>query len=552
MASPIGLVNGRIELGKTGGLLYQIVLLPTVRIEHAPMDGEHKAPATRCPDDSTTVERDARRLFDDVVHFCSTSTTPFRAFEADLIQHLFALGCLLVRLFLTRRHERFQRTPPSTHRLGDPAAERTLKTLFGTVRYVRAQWLRRAGGGGCHPLDADLGLTRDGFSPWVIQFVTRLATRMSFPSSRLLCRSVLGWSPSVESIEKLVLGLGRLAEPFAKQQAAPEKDGEVLVIEVDGKCPPTARESELAKRRGPRKTPAKACGCGCQRHRGQAKRRRRGSKKRRKKGDKSKNGKEVVVVVMYTLQRGADDRLHGPRNKRVWASFGGRKRAAMWARAEATKRGFGPRTKKTVQIVMDGASGLRSNMAAAFPNAILTIDVCHVVEKLWDLGHRFHKEGSAEVKAQVEGWKELVYAGRASELVTRLKRLLDGIPPSGPGTLGKRTMLAKVIGYVEPRVALMKYGEWREQDLVMASGQVEGAVRHVVGERMDCAGMRWIPGRAEAVLHLRCLEINGDWETFIAWSDQQYKRRLVEYEVVQIRSNDPLECDLGCDFAMAG
>jgi hypothetical protein len=512
------------------------------------MDGEHKAPATRCPDDPTPAEREARRAFEDVVQFCSTSTDPFRSFEADLLKRLFALGCLLVRLFLTRRHERFARGMPSSHRLGNPAAERTFKTLFGKVRYVRAQWLRRGGGGSCHPLDADLGLTRDGFSPWVIQFVTRLATRMSFASCRLLCRSVLGWSPSVDSIEELVLGLGRLAGPFAKQQAAPRGDGEVLVIEVDGKCPPTAREEELSKRRGRRTKHAKACACGCQRHRGQAKRRGRGSRKRRKKGDKSKNGKEVVVVVMYTLKRGADGRLHGPRNKRVWASFGGRKRAALWARAEATKRGFGPRTKKTVQIVLDGASGLRSNMAAAFPEAILTIDVCHVVEKLWDLGHRFHKEGSAEVKAQVEEWKGLVYAGRAAELVVRLKRLLDGVPQSGPGTLGKRTMLEKVIGYVEPRVTLMKYGEWREQDLVIATGQVEGAVRHVVGERLDCAGMRWIPGRAEALLQLRCLEINGDWETFIAWSDEQYQKRLTEYEVVQIRCNDPLVCD----FAMAG
>jgi len=42
----------------------------------------------------------------------------------------------------------------------------------------------------------------------------------------------LGWSPSVESIEELTLGLGRLAAPFVQQQAAPENDGEVLVIEV--------------------------------------------------------------------------------------------------------------------------------------------------------------------------------------------------------------------------------------------------------------------------------------------------------------------------------
>jgi len=36
LVEPIGFVNGRIDLGKYRGMPYQIVLLPTVRIEHAP------------------------------------------------------------------------------------------------------------------------------------------------------------------------------------------------------------------------------------------------------------------------------------------------------------------------------------------------------------------------------------------------------------------------------------------------------------------------------------------------------------------------------------
>jgi hypothetical protein len=87
---------------------------------------------------------------------------------------------------------------------------------------------------------------------------------------------------------------------------------------------------------------------------------------------------------------------------------------------------------------------------------------------------------------------------------------------------------------------MMRYREWREQDLVIASGQVEGAVRHVVGERWDCAGMRWIPGRAEALLHLRCIERNGDWETFLAWSAQRDQDRLRNYQAVRIRSDRPV------------
>lgn len=525
------------------------------------MEGEDKPDRELRPAlDSETAERQARQCFEEVLGFCRHDEGTFRLFEMSLKQRLFALGCLLVQLFLISRNENRKQpdaTPVEGYRLGKLHAPRTLKTFFGLVAYVRTRMVRKKGGEGYHPLDAELGLTRDSFSPWVIGYVTRLATRMSFAVSQRLCCSVLGWSPSTEAIEELVLGLGKQAAPFVRQQAAPENDGEVLVIEVDGKCPPTATEEELRKRRGPRVKPAAACGyncgvpqegggpCVCQRHRGQAKRKRRGSRKRRKKGDKSKNGKEVVMVVMYTLKRGEDGRLHGPVNKKVWGSFGGRKRAALWARTEATKRGFGPDTTKTVQVVVDGAKGLKNNLEALFPKAIFTIDVCHVVEKLWSLGNRFHAEGSVELKAQVGEWKELVYAGRAGELVSELRRLQALVPNHGPGTKGKRKALEGVIGYIEPRAGMMRYGEWREKDLVIASGQVEGAVRHVVGERMDCAGMRWITGRAEAVLHLRCIELNGDWDEFIAWSNQQYHKKLQERQAVMIRSKEPLECNFG-------
>ena len=256
------------------------------------MEGEHKTDRADCPvSTAQLVARESRQAFEDLLLFCEQDQDTFRRFEATLLSRLFALGCLLVRLFLACCHERLtwkDQPPPPGYRQGDPAAPRTLKTVFGRVTYRRSHLLPKQGGTGYHPLDVELGLTRDGFSPWVIQFVTRLATRMSFASSRLLCRSVLGWSPSTQAIEDLVLGLGRQAQPFVAQQSAPANDGEVLVIEVDGKCPPTAREEELRQRRGPRQRHERSCACGCQRHRGQAKRKRRGSKKRRKKGDKSK------------------------------------------------------------------------------------------------------------------------------------------------------------------------------------------------------------------------------------------------------------------------
>jgi len=372
-----------------------------------------------------------------------------------------------------------------------------------------------------------------------MQLVGRLATRLSFAATRLVCQAVLRWSPATETIEQVVLGLGRHAAPFMQQLAAPQHEGEVLVIEVDGKCPPTATAAELSKRRGQRRH-RKGCPCGCQRHRGQAKRKARGSKKRRKKGDKSKNGKEVMLVVMYTLKQGDDGKLHGPINKKVWASFAGRKAAALWARAEATKRGFGPDTTKTVQLVMDGAKGLRHNLVPLFPGAIVTLDVCHVVEKLWALGHRFHKEGSAELTAWVEELKALLYSGQAAELVERLREHQRHVPAHGPGTKGRRQGLKALIGYLTPRLEMMRYAEWLEKDLVIGSGQVEGAARHVVGERMDCAGMRWLPGKAEALLQLRCIELNGDWDKFFAWVQGLNRNRLQQRERIRILTDQPM------------
>src|ERR1700726_158151 len=109
-----------------------------------------------------------------------------------------------------------------------------------------------------------------------MQWVGRLATRLSFAATRLVCQAVLRWSPATETIEQVVLGLGRRAAPFMQQLAAAPHPAEGLVIEVDGKGPPTATAAELSKRRGQRR-PKEGCGCGCQRHRGQAKRKARGS-----------------------------------------------------------------------------------------------------------------------------------------------------------------------------------------------------------------------------------------------------------------------------------
>jgi len=244
---------------------------------------------------------------------------------------------------------------------------------------------------------------------------------------------------------------------------------------------------------------------------------------------------------MYTLRRGEDGRLHGPCNKKVDGTFGARKKALAWAREQATRRGFPPETTKTVQVVVDGELCLEPRLRVLFPQAILTLDIRHAQEKLWQVGRLFHAEGTDELAAWVEPLETLLYQGEVSRLLEQLDQELGRVARHGPGTKTRRKKLGEVLAYLGKRQGMMAYGQWRQQDLVIATGVVEGAARYVVGERLDNSGMRWIEERAEAVLLLRCIEVNGDWEAFWAWAEQQRRVELDAGLPVQIRSKVPTQ-----------
>ena len=399
------------------------------------------------------------------------------------------------------------------------AEPRSLNTWFGVVRYHRSYARPVEGGVGYFPLDHELGLLGDRISPNLLSTGARLATRTSFAEAR----EILGWfvpePPSTEVLERTVLGFGHHTAAWFDQAPLPEDDGEVLVTLIDGKCVPTARASELEKRRGPRagKPPAPS-----PRHRGRVDRAARGPRPRRKKGDKSKNGKLVTMVVMYTLKR-EGDLLLGPLNRRVYASFGKKRHAFEFARREAERRGFGPETGRTVQLLTDGDPDLHRYVdeyfgASEFPNRVVTVDVVHVLEKLWDAGRARHKEGSDDLAAWVGVQEDRLYDDDAAAVIDELRRWLDETPKTGPGNKGRRKRIADAIRYLDRRIDKLAYGTYRKCDLEVGTGQVEGAIKYVIAKRCDHGGMRWIRQRAQAVIQLRCIDVNGHWTAFATWA----------------------------------
>jgi len=457
------------------------------------------------------------------------NTISFYKFEKQLMIQVFELGRLFLSLFLWNREADYQSCGHKIEKghKNQGLKDRKIGTVFGKVRYWRTYIYRGKAFGGCYPLDIELGLPWDGFSMQVRSYASRLATKMSYSQAVVVFSLFFQWSPCQKTFEEMVLGLGKYTGQWFEAAPAPENDGQVLVIQIDSKGTPTATEEELEKRRGERAVNPHP---GSQRHRGRASRKCRGPKKRKKKGDKSKNAKMTTVVVIYTLKRSPDGLLEGPVNKKVYASYAPKRHAVAIARREADKRGFTSDSGRLIQIVTDGDKDLQRYAEQFFPGTIHTVDIFHVIEYLWKAGGRLYKEGSDELVQWVEEQKDHLYDGNASKIVEEIEDRLKKIPRKGPGNKKRRECLETTKTYVSKRLDKMDYKSLREQDLEIGSGSVEGAVNYVVAKRFDSGGMRWIKERAEALLQLRCIEINGDWDSFISYVHDKTSREAKLYE----------------------
>ena len=87
-------------------------------------------------------------------------------------------------------------------------------------------------------------------------------------------------------------------------------------------------------------------------------------------------------------------------------------------------------------------------------------------------------------------------------------------------------MLAATLEYLGNNRDPMRYGEYLTAGDPIGSGVAEGACRHLVKDRMEQTGMRWTVEGAQAMLHVRALYLNDQWEDFLAFRVAQEQSRL--------------------------
>ena len=86
-----------------------------------------------------------------------------------------------------------------------------------------------------------------------------------------------------------------------------------------------------------------------------------------------------------------------------------------------------------------------------------------------------------------------------------------------------RTNADRAANYLLNKAPYLDYPNTLAQGWPIATGIIEGACRHLLKDRMDITGARWGLDGAEAVLQLRALRCNDDFDN--SWSFQLAQER---------------------------
>jgi hypothetical protein len=265
---------------------------------------------------------------------------------------------------------------------------------------------------------------------------------------------------------------------------------------------------------------------------------------RRTPGEKANKKQMACVGAVYSIERfvrTADDILDEvlrkkcakdrprPQHKHVWAEMtrevGGEEFKAKdllfcQLHDELAVRQFG--NEKPVICLMDGERALWEAQRAYFSDAIGVLDLFHVMERLWAVAHCFHKDGSDEAKGFVEERLRGLLEGRVGYVIGGLRQRLT----KGSVRGRKREVVESAIEYLENNREHMKYDEYLAAGYPIGSGVAEGACRHLVKDRMEQTGMRWTVDGAQAMLHVRSLYLNDQWDEFVSYRIEAEQDRL--------------------------
>jgi len=458
------------------------------------------------------------------VREASRDGRPIHQVELGLWERLLSLGHIMLEGFLagvgsgdlgpTLEHEgrtlnRLEQTHP-----------RRYVSIFGELPIHRHVYgTRETQKHEVVPLDARLELPDSEFSYVLQGWDQQLCVEGPYDEARQTVKKILGLGQSVRSLEQMNLEMSRQVDSFFESRPTPPPDeqGPILVLTSDGKGIPMRKDH-----------PAQSG--------------------RRKKGEKANKKRMACVGAVYTIEpfvRSADDVVDEvmrkeaaenrpvPQHKQVRAELtrpiagvevNGKDRIFAWFQEQM--KALNPQRKKPVVCVMDGERALWKKLLAYLTGVICILDIFHVLERIWQAAHCFHPEGSDEAREFVSQRLRRILQGDVGRVIGGLKQMAVKQNLRG----AKLKQLQSAIGYLHNNRRFMHYDQYLSAGYPIGSGVAEGACRHLVKDRMERTGMRWVVPTAQAMLDLRAVHASDQWEIFQNYRIEAEGQKLYPYQ----------------------
>jgi hypothetical protein len=389
---------------------------------------------------------------------------------------------------------------------------RLLATLFGTVQVTRCAW-RRPGAGNFYPADAALSLPAPRHSHALARLAVLEAARGSFQAAHAAITGRCGPVVGKRQVEQAVVNAaGDIAAFYAARVPVPCTASTLLVISADAKgivMRPGALRPATAKaaaRQGKMRTRLAA-----------------GEKPNRKRmatlacvydADPAPRRPHDVIAPPGGRHGGRTPRPR-PRAKAKWLAGSvehdpARVIAAAFDQAEARD----PQHRRKRVVLVDGAEHqlelIRAEASRRGVTISIVIDLVHVLEYIWKAAWSLHAAGDPAAEDWVAVKALAILAGASARVAAEITAEAD----AADLTAGQRNGADACIRYLTGKHDFLRYDQALAAGWPIATGVIEGACRHLIGDRLDISGARWGLKGAEAVLTLRAVISNGDFEEY--------------------------------------
>jgi hypothetical protein len=399
---------------------------------------------------------------------------------------------------------------------------RVLASVFGQVQVQRLAY-RRHGHENLHPADAALNLPAERHSHGLRRLAAIESTRGSFEQTAAAITRSTGQQVGKRQVEALTARAAvDAADFYATIERTEAAEDDVLVISADGKgivMRPDSLRPATAKAAAAASTKLAT---------------------RLSKGEKRNRKRLAEVGAVYDLQpvpREATDVLAGkrgepspppaPKAKSKWVTASVVDDAAEVVAsvfAEAERRD--PAHRRTWVALVDGNNHQIQRIQTEAQNrgvaVTIVVDLIHVLEYLWGAAWCFFTEADPDAEAWVRQRALAILQGHALQVAAGIRRRAT----ASKLAQSKRAKADGCAKYLINKASYLDYPTALAPGWPIATGIIEGACRHLVADRMDITGARWSVDGAEAVLKLRAIRANDDFDAYWQYHLDRERQRV--------------------------